>query len=70
MTKNIDIGYSQNFMKTHFVQQIIHQLQYNINRHVNFEIVGNRMGPLNDENKLQIDEKTTKMIMLKKDYSL
>ena len=41
MTKNIDIGFSQKIMKTHFVQQIIHQLQYNINRHVNFEIVGN-----------------------------
>ena len=43
-------------METHIVPQTKHQLRHNINKHVNFENTRNCMGPLNDENKLQVDE--------------
>ena len=42
-------------MKTQIVQQTKHQLQLDINGKMVFEL--KRMEPLNDENKLQVDEK-------------
>ena len=47
-------------MKKHFVQQTKHQLRNKISRHVNVRVKLNWMGPLNDENKLQVDERNSK----------
>ena len=43
------------FMNTHIDQQTIHQLRHKLSKNVNF--LKTRNGPLNHENKLQIDEK-------------
>ena len=45
------------FVKTHIVQQTKHQLRQKINRNVNFGTKRIWMGPLNDENTPQVDEK-------------
>ena len=44
-------------METHIVQQTIHQLHHNISKQVLFQSSWKWLGPLNDENNLQIDEK-------------
>ena len=54
------------FIKTHIGQQTKHQLPHNIRKHDkkdNFE--KNCMGPLNDEIKLQVDDKNNKTENLK-----
>ena len=48
------------FIKAHIVQQTNHQLRDNINKQLRFSITGIWMGPLNDENKLQVEEKSIK----------
>ena len=48
------------FMKLHIVQQTIHELWHNISREFNFWSTRNWMGSLNDESKLQVDEKNNK----------
>ena len=47
-------------MKTHIVQQTKYQLGRNIIKHVKFLNAKNGMGPLNDENKLQVDGNNNK----------
>ena len=59
--KETQTHHSQLFIiKTHILHQTKHQLQRNINRQVNFWISVSWMGPLNDENKLQVDEENNK----------
>ena len=45
-------------MKAHSVQQTKHQLRHKITQQGIFENTRNCIGPLNDENKLQVDERT------------
>ena len=52
-------------MKALFVHQTKHQLRHNISRHVNFLNSSSWMGPLNDDNKLQVDEENKKNCKLK-----
>ena len=48
-------------MKTHIVLQTKHQLPHSISKHVIFlKKTRNCMGPLNHENKLQVDETNKK----------
>ena len=48
-------------MNTHFVQKKTkQQLRQNINKHVKNRVTRKRMGPLTDENKLQLDIKDIK----------
>ena len=47
-------------METHIVQQTKQQLQHSINKHVKICSIRKRMGPLNDENKIQFDKKNKK----------
>ena len=47
-------------MKTHIVQQTKYQLRKIISRHLGNENTRNGMGPLNDENKLQVDKNDNK----------
>ena len=42
------------FMRSHIVQQTKYQLRHDINGQILFELQG--MEPLNDENKVQVDE--------------
>ena len=55
--KETQLHNSHNFMKTHIVKQVEHQLYHFINKHVYFENTRNFMGLFNDENKLHVDEK-------------
>ena len=47
-------------MKTHIAHQVKQQLKNYISRHATFWTSRNCMGPLKDENKLQVDEKNNK----------
>ena len=49
------------FLETHIFQQTKQQLQHINKKHVNVWITRRRMGPLNDENKLQFDKKKNKV---------
>ena len=48
------------FMKTYIVPQTKNHLRHNINRQFIFWITRNWMGPLNNDNVLQVDEKWKK----------
>ena len=48
---------NKKFMKTQIFLQSKHQLRHNITRGGNFWYSRNCVGPLNDENKLQVVEK-------------
>ena len=50
-----DIDRSKQFMKTHIVHQTNYQLRQDINGQIVLELQG--MEPLNDENKVQVDER-------------
>ena len=43
-------------MKTYIVQQTKRQLHNNFSKHDSFQNTSNCMGPLSDENKLQIEQ--------------
>ena len=47
-------------LKAYLVQQTKHKLRENVSRHVNFRVSRNWMGPLNDDKRLQVDEKINK----------
>ena len=47
-------------MKTHIVQKTKQRFRHNTTKHFNFQNTWNCMGPLNEENKLHIDEKDNK----------
>ena len=47
-------------MNTHIAHRTKHQLRYKTKRLVNILITWNGVGPLSDENKLQVDEKKNK----------
>ena len=48
------------FIKTHNVPQTKHQFRRNLDRKLNFWITRSWIGPLNDENKLQVDKEDNK----------